>query len=158
MGPPEGGRGMPQCADRHEIRIRITGTNNPDQDIEDLKSWLEREPWLARRQYDWALRPRPADAYDDGDAPRDMAVGVDDLVLVIVGAVAAEITKSLSIALKEWLRRRREERDTGERPAVAVGAGAGGLRALADEGPGVPAPEPPDPGRPDDGSGSTAGD
>lgn len=152
---------MPQRADRHEIRIRVTGTNNPDQDIEDLKTWLAREPWLARRQYDWALRPRPADARDgaNGDpaAPGDMAVGVDDLVLVIVGAVAAEITKSLSIALKEWLRRRREERDTGERPAVAVG-GDGGLRALGDEGPGAPAPGAPDPGSPDDGSGSTAGD
>ena len=57
---------MPQSADRHEIRIRITGTNNPDQDIEDLKAWLEREPWLDRRRHDWLLRPRPQDESDDG--------------------------------------------------------------------------------------------
>ncbi|MGW7577140.1 hypothetical protein [Streptomyces sp. NPDC054765] len=147
---------MPQRADRHEIRIRITGTNNPDQDIEDLKAWLEREPWLDRRQHDWALRPRPADEGDDG--PGEMAAGVDDLILVIVGAVATEITKSLSIALQEWLRRRREERDTGERPAVAVGGGDEDLRALGDAGPDAPSPEHPDPGSPADGSGSTAGD
>ncbi|MGW7490306.1 hypothetical protein [Streptomyces sp. NPDC054786] len=147
---------MTQRADRHEIRIRITGTNNPEQDIEDLKAWLEREPWLDRRRHDWELRPRPADESDDG--PRDMALGVDDLILVIVGAVAAEVTKSLSIALQEWLRRRREERDTGERPAVAVGGGDGDLHALGDAGPGAVAPERPDPGSPADESGSTAGD
>ncbi|GAA2317801.1 hypothetical protein OHT20_29660 [Streptomyces caniferus] len=147
---------MPQSADRHEIRIRITGTNNPDQDIEDLKAWLEREPWLDRRRHDWLLRPRPADGSDHG--PGDMAVGVDDLILVVVGAVAAEIAKSLGIALQEWLRRRREERDTGERPAVAVGSGDGDLQALGDAGPGAVAPEHPDPGSPADGSGSTAGD
>ncbi|MGW2920477.1 hypothetical protein ACWDBF_21800 [Streptomyces angustmyceticus] len=147
---------MPQRADRHEIRIRITGTNNPEQDIEDLKAWLEREPWLDRRRHDWLLRPRPAGGGADG--PGDMAVGVDDLILVVVGAVAAEITKGLGIALQEWLRRRREERDTGERPAVAVGAGDGDPRPLDEAGPGAAAPEHPDPGSPADGSGSTAGD
>ncbi|MFK0266186.1 hypothetical protein ACIQU1_33350 [Streptomyces angustmyceticus] len=147
---------MPQRADRHEIRIRITGTNNPDRDVEDLKAWLEREPWLDRRRHDWLLRPRPADGGAEG--PGDMAVGIDDLILVVVGAVAAEITKGLGIALQEWLRRRREERDTGERPAVAVGAGDGDLHPLDEPGPGAAAPEHPDPGSPADGSGSTAGD
>lgn len=147
---------MPQSADRHEIRLRITGTNNPDQDIEDLRAWLEREPWLDRHGHDWQLRPRPANESDDG--PGDMAAGLDDLILVIIGAVTGEITKSLTIALQEWLRRRREERDSGERPAVAVGAGDGDLRALGDPGPATAAPEHPDPGSPADGSGSTAGD
>ncbi|GAO12507.1 hypothetical protein NCG97_28925 [Streptomyces lydicamycinicus] len=145
---------MPQRADRHEIRIRITGTNNPDQDVEDLKAWLEREPWLNRRSHDWELRP----AQERDDGPGDMAIGVDDLILVVVGAVAAEITKSLGIALREWLRRRREERDTGERPAVAVGGGDGELRALGEPGPGAAAPERPDPGSPANEGGSTAGD
>ncbi|MFG2529705.1 hypothetical protein [Streptomyces sp. NPDC048516] len=147
---------MPQSADRHEIRLRITGTNNPDQDIEDLKAWLEREPWLDGPGHGWLLRPRSEDGSDDG--PGDMAAGLDDLILVIIGAVTGEITKSLTIALQEWLRRRREERGTGERPAVAVGAGDGDLRALDDAGPGTASPEHPDPGSPADGSGSPAGD
>ncbi|UQA96166.1 hypothetical protein [Streptomyces halobius] len=53
---------MPQSADRQEIRIRITGTDNPHQDIEDLKAWLEREPWLRHQPHDWTVRPGPADA------------------------------------------------------------------------------------------------
>ncbi|MFE1176472.1 hypothetical protein [Streptomyces sp. NPDC058773] len=145
---------MPQRADRHEIRIRISGTNNPDQDAEDLKAWLEREPWLNGRPHDWELRP----AVERDEGPGDMAIGVDDLILVVVGAVAAEISKSMGIALREWLRRRKEERDTGERPAVAVADGDGALRALGDQGPDAPAPGHPDPGSPANGSGSTAGD
>ncbi|MEI5136356.1 caspase family protein [Streptomyces libani] len=93
---------MPEHADRQEIRIRITGTNNPEQDVEDLKAWLEREPWLSRRPHDWELRP----AGEPDEGPGDMAIGIDDLILVVVGAAAAEITKSLGIALREWLRRR----------------------------------------------------
>ncbi|MCR8579310.1 effector-associated constant component EACC1 [Streptomyces sp. Isolate_219] len=145
---------MPEHADRQEIRIRITGTNNPEQDVEDLKAWLEREPWLSQRSHDWELRP----VGEPDEGPGDMAIGIDDLILVVVGAAAAEITKSLGIALREWLRRRREERDTGERPAVAVGGGDGELRALGDPGPDVPAPERSDPGSPANGGGSTAGD
>ncbi|MEU9117720.1 hypothetical protein AB0D04_39825 [Streptomyces sp. NPDC048483] len=127
---------MPNSADRHEsgqeIRIRIAGTNNPAQDAADLRAWLEREPWLAQRRHEWTQRARPAGGSEDADesGPADMAIGVDDLVLVVVGAVAAEITKSLTIALQEWLRRRKEERATGERPSVRVGEGDGGLREL----------------------------
>ncbi|MFH8569876.1 hypothetical protein [Streptomyces sp. NPDC017993] len=137
---------MPDKADRHEIRIRVTGTNNAHQDIEDLKAWLEREPWLAHQRHDWTLRPRPTDgdgAADERDLG-DMAIGIDDLVLVLIGTVAAEVTKSLSIALREWLRRRREERAAGEQPAVAVG-GDGGLAPVGDPGPRGTAPERPDP-------------
>ncbi|MFG2141991.1 hypothetical protein [Streptomyces sp. NPDC048650] len=125
---------MPDSADRdeirQEIRIRITGTHNPEQDGADLRAWLEREPWLTSRRHDWALRPRPAAEGADEAGPADMAVGVDDVILVVVGAVAAEITKSLTIALQEWLRRRKEERSAGEEPAVVVGEGDGALREL----------------------------
>ncbi|AJT67909.1 hypothetical protein [Streptomyces chattanoogensis] len=116
----------------HEIRIRITGTDNPEQDAADLTAWLEREPWLTRRRHEWTSRPRPAGEGEGGDetGPADMAIGVDDLILVVLGAVAGEITKGLSIALQEWLRRRREERATGEQPSVMVGEGGGGLREL----------------------------
>ncbi|MFJ9614523.1 hypothetical protein [Streptomyces noursei] len=114
---------MPESADRHEIRIRVAGTNNPSQDIDDLTAWLEREPWLTRHQHDWRRRPRPEESPGRDAADGAMAVGVDDLVLVVVGAVAAEITKGLGIALREWLRRRREAREEGEEPTVAVGAG-----------------------------------
>ncbi|MEV0374255.1 hypothetical protein AB0I10_31385 [Streptomyces sp. NPDC050636] len=139
---------MPESADRQEIRIRITGTDNPHQDIEDLKAWLEREPWLRHQGHDWTVRPAPADATHGTDETDlgDMAVGVDDLILVIVGAVAAELTKSLSIALREWLRRRREERAEGEEPAVVV---------IGDAGRPGEAPQAPDPGGPADEGGST---
>ncbi|MFI9049950.1 hypothetical protein [Streptomyces sp. NPDC053427] len=121
---------------QQEIRIRITGTDDAEQDTAHLKAWLEREPWLTRRQHDWARRSRPA-GESEGVAepgPADMAVGVDDLILVVVGAVAAEVTKSLTIALQEWLRRRREERADGERPSVAVGERDGDLRELGGAG------------------------
>ncbi|MGD3104773.1 hypothetical protein [Streptomyces sp. YGL11-2] len=164
---------MPESAARDEvreatgdeIRIRITGTNNPHQDIEDLKAWLEREPWLARRRHDWDRRPRPADeraAQAPGDAPdlHDMAIGVDDLVLVVVGAVVTEVTKSLGIALREWLRRRKEAREEGEQPRVSVGTGAA-LRQIdgADpERPVGPGPARSDPHSAADGGGSTGED
>ncbi|MFI6770124.1 hypothetical protein [Streptomyces sp. NPDC050355] len=143
---------MPESAGHHEIRIRITGTNNPQQDIDDLQVWLEREPWLSRRDHTWEQRPRPAQdaAGTDGAAaagPGDMAVGVDDLILVIVGAVAAEVTKGLGIALREWLRRRKEERAEGEAPAVDAGTG-GELQAVGDT-------DRPDPGGPAREGGST---
>ncbi|MEU5210527.1 hypothetical protein [Streptomyces sp. NPDC020742] len=142
---------MPERAGHQEIRIRVTGTNNPQQDIDDLRAWLEREPWLTRQEHSWHQRPRPADAADGADGarrtrPADMAVGVDDLVLVLVGAVATEVTKGLSIALREWLRRRREERAEGEEPAVVAGTGG----AVHEVGSGHP-----DPGSPAQGSGST---
>ncbi|WP_043263799.1 hypothetical protein [Streptomyces sp. CT34] len=164
---------MPESAARDEgreatgdeIRIRITGTNNPHQDIEDLKAWLEREPWLGRRRHDWDRRPRPAEAPAapaPGEATdlHDMAIGVDDLVLVVVGAVVTEITKSLGIALREWLRRRKEAREAGEQPDVSVGTGAV-LRQIGGADPERPAG--PGPGRPDphsaaDGGGSTGED
>ncbi|ARH90618.1 MULTISPECIES: hypothetical protein [Streptomyces] len=141
---------MPESAARHEIRIRVTGTNNPQQDIDDLRAWLEREPWLNRREHSWEQRPRPAGTADgtDGAEPADMAVGVDDLILVLVGAVATELTKGLGIALREWLRRRKEERAEGEAPAVDVGAG-GQVQAVG---------ESPEPGSPAHGSGSTGED
>ncbi|MGW1378330.1 hypothetical protein ACWD6P_29225 [Streptomyces sp. NPDC002446] len=143
---------MPESAGHHEIRIRITGTNNPQQDIDDLRAWLEREPWLTRREHAWEQRPRPAHEADGTDpaaapGPADMAVGVDDLILVIVGAVAAEAAKGLGIALREWLRRRKEERAEGEVPAVDVGTG-GELHAVGDT-------ERPDPGSPAHEGGST---
>ncbi|TJZ51163.1 hypothetical protein FCH28_21990 [Streptomyces piniterrae] len=151
---------MPESADRQEIRIRITGTNNPQQDNADLTAWLEREPWLTRQRHEWVTRTRPVDKADgpdgqdgsgaaDGTDLGDMAVGVDDLVLVIVGAITAEITKSLSIAVREWLRRRKQDRAAGEQPAVAVG-GDGGAPA-----PGDASPEHPDPGGPASEGGST---
>ncbi|MGP8302670.1 hypothetical protein ACTPOK_33000 [Streptomyces inhibens] len=146
---------MPESADRHEIRIRITGTNNPQQDIDDLRAWLEREPWLNRQEHGWEQRPHPTDERNhtaDGPDLGDMAVGVDDLILVIVGAVAAELTKGMTIALREWLRRRREERAAGEVPAVSVGTD-GELSAVGDAG-----PEHPDPGSPAQESGSTRED
>lgn len=143
---------MPESADRHEIRIRITGTNNPQQDVDDLQAWLEREPWLTRQEHSWEQRPHPAREAGHPDEPDlgDMAVGVDDLILVIVGAVAAEVTKGLSIALREWLRRRKEERAAGEVPAVEVGAG-GEVHTVGET-------ERPDPGSPAQGSGSTVED
>ncbi|UZJ31938.1 hypothetical protein [Streptomyces endophytica] len=147
---------MPEHADHHEdrqeIRLRVTGTDNPQQDLDDLRAWLEREPWLSRRDHTWELRPQPtptadnAANADDGDepGPADMAVGVDDLILVIVGAIVTEVTKGMSIAVREWLRRRKEERAAGERPAVEV---------IGDGGPGRP-----DPGNPAHESGSTGED
>jgi hypothetical protein len=121
---------MPESADREEIRfrIRVTGTNNPQQDNADLRAWLEREPWLARRPYDWEAEPRPDAADTSGRG--DMAVGIDDLILVVVGAAAAELAKGMGIALREWLRRRREERAAGEAPAVAADEGDGRLRQI----------------------------
>ncbi|MFJ6753177.1 hypothetical protein ACIQNI_34150 [Streptomyces sp. NPDC091266] len=141
---------MPQHADRQEIRLRITGTNNPQQDNADLKAWLEREPWLARRPHEWEQRARPDDAAGGADRPGrgDMAVGVDDLILVVVGAAAAEVAKGLGIALREWLRRRREERAAGEQPALEAGGGGGGLRQVGDGLPHGAAPGRPDPGSP----------
>lgn len=143
---------MPESAAHHEIRIRITGTNNPQQDIDDLQAWLEREPWLSRQEHTWEQRPAhgtdDTEGTDDtdgaaGPAPRDMAVGVDDLILVVVGAVAAEMAKGLGIALREWLRRRKEERAEGEVPAIDVGTGDE-VHAVGDTerpGPGGPARE-----------------
>ncbi|WP_044364504.1 hypothetical protein [Streptomyces natalensis] len=127
---------MPNSAERQEIRIRISGTHNPEQDAADLRAWLEREPWLTQRPHEWAQRPRPAGEDDGAGAagPADMALGVDDVILAVIGAVAAEVTKSLTIALQEWLRRRREERSQGEEPAVAVGEGDGPLRELGGAG------------------------
>ncbi|MFJ9852115.1 hypothetical protein [Streptomyces sp. NPDC101150] len=131
----EGGQGNGRESGQG-IRIRITGTNDAERDAADLRAWLEREPWLTQRRHNWTQRPRPAGESGGGDesGPADMAVGVDDLILVVVGAVAAEITKSLTIALQEWLRRRREDRADGEEPSVTVGEGDGGLRELGPEG------------------------
>ncbi|MEU7177676.1 MULTISPECIES: hypothetical protein [Streptomyces] len=150
---------MPESAGREEIRLRIRGTDNPQQDLADLTAWLEREPWLRRRQHLWETRPPHETEADDGagDGPRDMAVGVDDLILVVVGAVAGEITKSLTFALREWLRRRREERAAGEEPALSVGDD-GGLRPVGDAGPHGAAPGHPDPGSPAHEGGSTGED
>ncbi|MEU9502099.1 hypothetical protein [Streptomyces sp. NPDC048196] len=141
---------MPEHVDHHEdrqeIRLRVTGTDNPQQDLDDLRAWLEREPWLGRREHTWEHRPQPPHLTADGDepGPADMAVGVDDLILVIVGAIATEVTKGMSIAVREWLRRRKEERAAGEEPAVEV-VGDGG-------------PARPDPGSPAHESGSTGED
>ncbi|MEU9120791.1 hypothetical protein AB0C96_13190 [Streptomyces sp. NPDC048506] len=147
---------MPESADRHEgrheISIRVTGTNNPQQDLDDLRAWLEREPWLTRQEHSWEQRPHPAPETGPPDGPDlgDMAVGVDDLILVIVGAVATEVTKGLSIALREWLRRRKEERAAGEAPAVDVGTG-GEVHTVGDT-------TRRDPGSPAHGGGSTVED
>ncbi|WP_030411720.1 hypothetical protein [Streptomyces sp. NRRL S-1448] len=147
---------MPEHVDHHEdrqeIRLRVTGTDNPQQDLDDLRAWLEHEPWLGRREHTWEHRPQPPHPAGDGDGsgPADMAVGVDDLVLVIVGAIATEVTKGLSIALREWLRRRKEERAAGEEPAVEI-VGDGGSRPAV-------GPVPPDPGGPAHESGSTGED
>ncbi|MET9293026.1 hypothetical protein [Streptomyces sp. NPDC003077] len=143
---------MPESTERHEFRIRITGTHDPQQDIERLRVWLEREPWLHDRKHTWDVRPRGPESdagtgeKGEGDGPdaparrgeggagetrRDMAVGVDDLVLVITGAAAAEVTKALLITLREWRQRRREETAGNERPDVTLDSG-GGLRPIAD--------------------------
>ncbi|UNO42773.1 hypothetical protein [Streptomyces sp. MST-110588] len=198
---------MPDSASRREFRLRITGTNNPHQDIEDLKAWLEREPWLAGQGHEWVVRPQ---SDDEGQRPegaeraeglegaeksgrpvrtgqpgrpvrtgqpgrpvrtgqpgrpdtgrRDMAIGADELILVVTGAFTAEITKSLLITLREWLRQRREERAAGEEPGVALGDG-GGLRDIGDAPPGDRPPgnrpcgsRPP--GRPDPRAGTDEG-
>ncbi|WP_051872051.1 hypothetical protein [Streptomyces sclerotialus] len=129
---------MPQNREHHEVRIRVTGTHNADQDLEDLRNWLQREPWLTDRTHEWrrvpGAEPGPRTGADAAEQGSEMAVGVDDLVLVLIGAVAAPITEQLLIALREWLAQRRETAAAGEAPGLDL-TDASGHRRLDDPDP-----------------------
>lgn len=130
---------MPGSQQRHEVRIRVTGTHDGGQDLEDLQRWLQREPWLTPDNHDWrrvpgadtAPRPAAGAGQDAADRGPEMAVGFDDLVLVLIGAVAAPVTEQLLLALREWLAQRRETAAVGEAPELDLTDDAGHRRVGA---------------------------
>lgn len=129
---------MTESQKRHEVRIRVTGTHDGEQDLEDLQRWLQRESWLTPGNHDWRRAPgaesAPRTGPDAAGQGPEMAVGIDDLVLVLIGAVAAPMTEQLLIALREWLAHRRETAANGEAPGVDI-TDASGHRRLDDPDP-----------------------
>ncbi|GAA0440548.1 hypothetical protein GCM10010361_00600 [Streptomyces olivaceiscleroticus] len=129
---------MTESRQRHEVRMRVTGTHDGGQDLEDLRRWLERESWLTPDNHGWRRAPgagtAPPTGADAAGRGPEMAVGVDDLVLVLIGAVAAPMTEQLLIALREWLAHRRETAADGETPALDI-SDASGLHRLDDPDP-----------------------
>ncbi|POX37172.1 hypothetical protein C3486_29795 [Streptomyces sp. Ru73] len=126
---------MTESRERHEVRIRVTGTHDGSQDLEDLQRWLQRESWLTPGNHRWRRVPGAGTAAPHAaDQGPEMAVGVDDLVLVLIGAVAAPMTEQLLIALREWLAHRRETAAPGEEPALDL-TDAAGHRRLDDPDP-----------------------
>lgn len=113
MSGTDGGAREPR--EPQEIRIELKGSFSPDADLEALQEWLRRESWyqeMDRGKQLTVVRRRPEPAPDGERAGQSeqgpsMGVGVDDVIMLVVGGAVQPVFDQAFQALQRWYRNRR---------------------------------------------------
>jgi hypothetical protein len=95
---------------RYRIRLDGVDADAQDRELRNIIHWLQRESWFAGERIELTpVARRPA----EGDRP-DMAVGLQEVVLIVLSGIAPEVYRDIRGSLREWNQRRRERGADGE--------------------------------------------